>query len=34
MRWDGNASTAAGHLDLKIRERQAAMWGYDFWVRV
>jgi len=28
FRWIyGNASTAAGHLYLKIRERRAAMWG-------
>src|SRR5262245_36552288 len=26
---DNGKDNAAGHLDLKIRERRAAMWGYD-----
>jgi hypothetical protein len=26
---DGEHANAAGHLDLRIRERRAAMWGYD-----
>jgi hypothetical protein len=26
---DGENANASGHLDLKIRERRAAMWGYD-----
>src|SRR5262245_35581788 len=26
---DAGKDNAAGHLDLKIRERRAAMWGYD-----
>ena len=30
---DGGKDNAAGHLDLKIRERRAAMWGYDSPVR-
>src|SRR5215510_3469065 len=30
---DGENANAAGHLDLKIRERRAAMWGYDSPVR-
>jgi hypothetical protein len=30
---DGGKNNAAGHLDLKIRERRAAMWGYDSPVR-
>jgi len=30
---NGGKDNAAGHLDLKIRERRAAMWGYDSPVR-
>jgi len=30
---DNGKDNAAGHLDLKIRERRAAMWGYDSSVR-
>lgn len=30
---DGENANAAGHLDLRIRERRAAMWGYDSPVR-
>jgi hypothetical protein len=30
---EGGKDNAAGHLDLKIRERRAAMWGYDSPVR-
>ena len=30
---DNGKDNAAGHLDLKIRERRAAMWGYDSLVR-
>src|SRR5262245_53127321 len=30
---DGGKDNAAGHRDLKIRERRAAMWGYDSPVR-
>src|SRR6516165_1628794 len=30
---DSGKDNAAGHLDLKIRERRAAMWGYDSPVR-
>jgi hypothetical protein len=30
---DGGKDNAAGHLDLKIRQRRAAMWGYDSPVR-
>jgi hypothetical protein len=26
---DGENANAAGHLDLRIRERRSAMWGYD-----
>lgn len=26
---DGEHANASGHLDLRIRERRAAMWGYD-----
>ena len=26
---NGDNANAAGHLDLRIRERRAAMWGYD-----
>src|SRR5262249_62349632 len=29
----GGKANAAGHRDLKIRERRAAMWGYDSPVR-
>ena len=30
---DGEHANAAGHLDLRIRERRAAMWGYDSPIR-
>ena len=30
---NGENANPAGHLDLKIRERRAAMWGYDSPVR-
>jgi hypothetical protein len=30
---EGGKDNAAGHLDLKIRERRAATWGYDSPVR-
>jgi hypothetical protein len=30
---DGDNANAAGHLDLAIRARRAAMWGYDSPVR-
>jgi hypothetical protein len=30
---EGGKDNAAGHLDLKIRERRAAMWRYDSPVR-
>jgi len=30
---EGGKDNAAGHLALKIRERRAAMWGYDSPVR-
>src|SRR5215831_7102472 len=29
----GESANPSGHLDLKIRERRAAMWGYDSPVR-
>src|SRR5215471_2598531 len=29
----GESANSSGHLDLKIRERRAAMWGYDSPVR-
>jgi len=30
---EGENANAAGHLDLRLRERRAAMWGYDSPVR-
>src|SRR5262245_34361210 len=30
---EGESANPSGHLDLKIRERRAAMWGYDSPVR-
>jgi hypothetical protein len=30
---DGENANAAGHLDLRLRERRAAMWGYDSPIR-
>jgi hypothetical protein len=30
---EGEHANAAGHLDLRLRERRAAMWGYDSPVR-
>lgn len=30
---EGENANAAGHLDLRLRERRAAMWGYDSPIR-